>query len=130
MSKTNHVETGRQGEAIAEEYLQGKGYQIMATNYRFERSEVDIVAFQPRERWEDGGDMVFVEVKTRRGTGFGHPEEAVTPEKRKHLIRAARAWLHENRMDRTPARFDVVAITWLPGQEPEIHHIENAFWTF
>ena len=45
-------------------------------NYRFERSEVDLVCFRPAARYEDGGELVFVEVKTRRGTGFGRPEEA------------------------------------------------------
>lgn len=127
---SSHMDTGREGEQLAADYLVGKGYRIMGLNYRFQRSEVDIVALQPAEKWEDGGEMVFVEVKTRRGTGFGHPEEAVTEEKQRHLIRAARAWLHENRMDRTPARFDVVAITIPPSGEVDIHHIENAFWTF
>ena len=74
--------------------------------------------------------MVFVEVKTRRGTGFGFPEEAVTEEKQRHLIRAAKAWLHENKMDRTPCRFDVLAITLESGKDPAFHHLENAFWTF
>lgn len=126
----SHIDTGQEGERLALDYLTEKGYRIMATNYRFQRSEVDIVAFLPEEDYTRGGEMVFVEVKTRRGTGFGHPEEAVTEEKQRHLIRAAKAWLHENRMDKTPCRFDVVAITLLPGREPEIHHLENAFWTF
>ena len=125
-----HIETGKTGEDLAAEYLAGKGYTVMGRNYRFQRSEVDIVAFQPAKEWERGGEMVFVEVKTRRGTGFGHPEEAITEEKKRHLIRAAKAWLHENKMDRTPARFDVLAITIEPGSEPAYHHIENAFWTF
>ena len=125
-----HIETGRKGEEMAIDYLTEKGFRIMATNYRFQRSEVDIVAFLPAARYEDGGEMVFVEVKTRRGTGFGHPEEAVTEEKKRNLIRAAKAWMHENRMDRTPCRFDVLAITIEPGKTPEYHHIENAFWTF
>ncbi len=130
MTMSAHIETGKKGEELAQQFLVEKGFRIMATNYRFQRSEVDIVAFLPAKRWEDGGEMVFVEVKTRRGTGFGHPEEAVTAEKQKHLILAAKAWMHENKMDRTPCRFDVVAITIPPGGEAEYHHIENAFWTF
>jgi putative endonuclease len=127
---STHVETGKLGEQLASEHLIENGYQVMATNYRFQRSEVDIVAFEPATRYEDGGEMVFVEVKTRRGEGFGRPEEAVTDEKKRHLIRAAKAWLHENKMDRTPARFDVLAIDLRKGKPPEIHHIKNAFWTF
>jgi putative endonuclease len=45
-------------------------------------------------------------------------------------VKAARAWLHERRMEGTPCRFDVVSILLRNGAEPEIHHIENAFWIF
>jgi putative endonuclease len=124
------METGRLGEEMAQRYLTEKGYRIMTTNYRFQRSEVDIIAFLPDPDYTRGGELVFLEVKTRRGLGFGLPEEAVTPEKQRHLIRAAKAWLHENKMDRTPCRFDVLAINLSKDAEPEFHHIENAFWTF
>ena len=122
--------TGREGEEVAAAFLEAKGFRVMERNYRFERSEVDLVCFLPARRWEDGGEMVFVEVKTRRGTGFGQPEEAVTPEKQRHLVRAARAWLHERKMEGTPARFDVVSILMEAGAEPDIRHLENAFWIF
>lgn len=122
--------TGREGEEMAAAFLETKGFRIMERNYRFERSEVDLVCFLPARRWEDGGEMVFVEVKTRRGTGFGQPEEAITAEKQRHLVRAARAWLHERKMEGTPARFDVVSILMEAGAEPEMRHLENAFWIF
>lgn len=115
---------------MAAAFLETKGFRIMERNYRFERSEVDLVCFLPARRWEDGGEMVFVEVKTRRGTGFGQPEEAITAEKQRHLVRAARAWLHERKMEGTPARFDVVSILMEAGAEPEMRHLENAFWIF
>ncbi len=102
----------------------------MERNYRFERSEVDLVCFLPATRYETGGELVFVEVKTRRGTGFGRPEDAVGPDKRRHLVKAARAWLYERRMEGTPARFDVVSILLRSGSEPEIEHLESAFRTF
>ena len=126
----NTVETGRAGEEIASRYLEERGFRVMERNYRFERSEVDLVCFLPAVRYEDGGELVFVEVKTRRGTGFGRPEEAVGAEKRRHLVKAARAWLYERRMEGTPARFDVVSILLRPGSDPEIEHLENAFRTF
>lgn len=124
------MEAGRAGEELAVRFLEEKGFRVMEQNYRFERSEVDIVCFLPARRWEDGGEMVFVEVKTRRGTGFGHPEEAVDAQKQRHLVKAARAWLHERRMEGTPARFDVISILMLPGKDPDIRHFENAFWIF
>jgi len=130
MSRPDPHQTGRDGEDLAARYLEERGFTVMDRNYRFERSEVDLVCFLPAARYSDGGELVFVEVKTRRGTGFGRPEEAVGPEKQRHLIRAARAWLHERRMEGTPCRFDVIAIQLDGDAAPAIDHIENAFWTF
>ena len=71
--------------------------------------------------------LVFVEVKLRRGTGFGHPLEALTPRKQASIRSLARQYL----LDRRPAyfetlRFDVVGIV-LGSGEPEVLHLENAF---
>ncbi|MCG8339223.1 MAG: YraN family protein [Proteobacteria bacterium] len=52
------METGRTGERLAAEYLTERGFRIMATNYRFQRSEVDIIAFLPAARYEEGGELV------------------------------------------------------------------------
>lgn len=128
MTSDTHSAIGRRGEDAAAAFLEAKGFRVLERNYRFERSEVDLVCFLPAPRWEDGGEMVFVEVKARSGADFGHGEEAVTPEKQRHLVRAARAWLHERKMEGTPARFDVVAIG--TGPRPEIRHTERAFWIF
>jgi putative endonuclease len=126
---SRHMETGRAGEDLAASFLTGKGYRVLATNYRFQHAEIDIIAFLPTDRREDGGELVFVEVKTRRGSGFGYPEEAVTHHKQRHLIRAARAWLRENRMERALCRFDVIGIILSGDGESDIQHLENAFWT-
>ncbi len=120
---------GDRGERIAAEYLEGKGYRIIERQYRFERAEVDLICFEPSADYAEGGDLVFVEVKTRTGLGFGRPEEAVTEEKKRNLIKAAEAYLHENRMDGMPCRFDVVAVV-LGGGAPEITHFKDAFWKF
>ncbi|SHK49652.1 putative endonuclease [Rhodothermus profundi] len=119
---------GQQGEELAAAYLEQQGYRILARQYRFERAEIDLVCFEPAPRPEDGGEIVFVEVKTRRSLDFGRPEEAVTPEKRRHLIRAARAYLYEHHLQRARCRFDVVAIVLRNGQPPEITHFKDAFW--
>jgi putative endonuclease len=77
---------GQQGEQIAADYLQKKGYRIIERNYRYRRNEIDIIA--GRE-----GKIFFIEVKTRATTEKGHPAEAVTPQKQLEIIKAARAYL-------------------------------------
>ncbi|NNF59201.1 MAG: YraN family protein [Rhodothermaceae bacterium] len=121
--------TGAHGEDLAADYLEAKGYRVLDRNYRFMREEIDLVCFLPAERYEDGGELVFVEVKTRRGHGFGRPEEAVDRPKQEAIMRTAEAYLHERRLDGSPCRFDVVAITLGSGL-PEIEHFENAFGYF
>ncbi len=123
------VDLGRRGEEAAAAFLEEKGYRILERNYRFLREEVDLICFQPYERYEEGGELVFVEVKTRRSRSFGYPEEAVTPAKQKAIFRVAEAFLHEYRLEGSLVRFDVIAITW-QGKEPTIEHLENAFGMF
>lgn len=121
-------ELGQKGEALAADYLEAKGYRLLDQNYRFEREEVDLVMFEPTPA-NDGGEIVFVEVKARRGTGFGRPEDAVDEAKQKAIRRVAEAWLHERKLFPSPVRFDVVAILF-GGPEPEVEHFENAFGYF
>jgi len=120
---------GATGEDIAAQYLEGLGYYVLERNYRFEKAEVDLVCFEPAEVYEQGGELVFVEVKTRRGVGFGLPEEAVTPEKQRNVIKAAKAFLYERHLEGSPCRFDVISIL-LKNDQPEIEHFKNAFWSF
>jgi putative endonuclease len=122
---------GRDGEARAAAYLEARGYRVMERNYRFNREEVDLVCFQPYERYEEGGELVFVEVKARRGTAFGRPEDAVTEVKQRAVFRVAEAFLHEHRLEGALVRFDVVAVSFPErGGEPAIEHFENAFGMF
>lgn len=117
---------GQGGEDLAAKYLQDKGYRILERNYRFQRAEVDLVCFQPAKNYEDGGELVFVEVKTRSSHIYGVPETAVDISKQKNLRRAALAYLYEHRMEGAYCRFDVLAISRTSSQV-DIHHIENAF---
>lgn len=103
---------------FAARYLKKKGYRVLAKNWRARGVEVDVVVEDPR------GEVVFVEVKTRRSTHMGYPEEAVTAEKRRHMERAAEAWIAEHRV-LGPWRADVVAITMREGADPEIVHFEG-----
>lgn len=100
-------ETGILGEAKALAALRGAGYRVLARNYRCPQGEVDLVA-------EEGGRVVFVEVKARRGVAYGGPAAAVTGAKQLRIARAALHFLAANRMLDRPARFDVVTLLETP----------------
>ena len=110
---------GKEGERVAEQYLKKKGYTLVERNYRCAVGEVDLIALDRRV-------IVFVEVKTRSGHGFGTPLEAVQPRKQRKMIQAAQFFLTQKKLHQRDARFDVVGISW-PGGQPVVEHIENAF---
>jgi putative endonuclease len=120
MPTTNDI--GDHGERLAATHLEEAGYRLLDRNYRHDRNEVDLVCRDPAD-----GEIVFVEVKTRTGEGFGPPEASVTQEKQASLIAVARAYLHEEELEGTSARFDVVGIM-ISGDEPRVEHYQNAFW--
>lgn len=113
-------ETGIRGEELARKFLENKGYSIQETNYRCPRGEIDIIA-------RDGDTLVFVEVRTKSGTGFGSPEESITTTKMRHLAAAA-AHYCQTLGDLPPSqRIDVVAIIFNHRKtQSRIEHIENA----
>jgi len=117
---------GSKGEALAAQRLEEKGYRILDRNYRFERGEIDLVAFEPDDE-NEGGELVFVEVKTRSGLGFGEPEEAVSEEKQRSIVTVSQAWLHERKMEGAACRFDVVSVVLNQSDAPSITHHQNAF---
>lgn len=118
MGRKNSV--GSIGEKIALEYLKGKGYKIVATNYRTPLGELDIVA-----RFK--GLTVFVEVKARTGSSFGPPYLAVTRIKQRHIIRSALFYLKSHRLKDAPWRVDIVSVKLNYADELEnIELIENA----
>lgn len=119
MSK--HNELGVKGEILALEFLEKKGYTILEINWRFGKAEVDIIA-------RHQNTLLIVEVKTRTGNQFGFPEESVGTEKQKNLAAAAEEYLERNNLD-MDVRFDVVSITF-NGTNPEIFHIEDAFFPY
>ena len=100
---------GRSGEEIAALWYVAEGFTILARRFRVARGEVDLVARR-------GPLLVFVEVKTRRGDGWGAPAAAVDARKLLRLRLAARAWLAANTTrDAAEFRFDVVAVRFAPG---------------
>lgn len=94
---------GARGEQIAVDHLAAHGLVVLDRNWRCREGELDVVA-------TDGATVVVVEVKTRTGTGFGRPEEAVTPLKLARMRRVAQRWLAEHRVGWVEVRFDVVAV--------------------
>lgn len=116
--------TGVQGETYAYWYLRRNGYVMVARNFtrRGIKGEIDLVGY-------DGATLAFVEVKTRTGPRdeYGTPEDAVTIDKQRHLSRMARQFLREYRADKTPFRFDVLAIEAPPGQRPIVRLHKGAF---
>ncbi|OEU70006.1 MAG: YraN family protein [Desulfuromonadales bacterium C00003093] len=111
---------GRWGEEQAAVYLRKQGLKILARNYRAPVGEIDIIARSKRE-------LLFIEVKTRRGTGFGLPQEAVGPRKQKQIIRTAQWYLKQVKIGNLQPRFDVVAILCKSDNSAEINHLPNAF---
>lgn len=119
----NRRRIGQRGEDLALSYLAEKGYALVERNYRTRHGEIDLVV-------RDEETLVFVEVKLRRGTGFGDPLEAVTPRKRAKIRLMAEQYLVERDPEFIASfdelRFDVVGILLVSGK-PEIRHVENAF---
>jgi putative endonuclease len=117
-------QTGIRGETYAYWYLRRHGYIMIARNFIVPgmKGEIDLVGY-------DGSVLAFVEVKTRTGAEkeFGKPEDAVTPEKRRHLSRMARQFLAERRIAEAQCRFDVVAIESRPGGRPVVRLHKDAF---
>ncbi len=116
--KTEQQTKGMAGEELAARYLISKGYRIHERNWRFGHLEVDIIAGNSEY-------LVIVEVKTRKSTTMGAPEEFVTKVKQRNLIRAA-SYYSTFRGITKEIRFDIVSVLMDSGKE-EVWHIEDAF---
>ena len=112
---------GRWGEELAAEHLAAAGMEVLDRNWRCAEGELDLVAR------EADGTVVFVEVKTRAGIGFGEPAEAVGRVKQRKLRVLAGCWLAEHRTGRGGLRFDVIGIVRRPGEQPLVTHLRGPF---
>ena len=116
-----HLWLGDAGERLAARYLRRAGMKILLRRHRTPQGEIDLIC-------RDGNTVVFVEVKTRRGTATGLPADAVDLAKQRQLTRLALAFLKTHRLLEHPARFDVVGIVWPDAHTPPtITHYRNAF---
>ena len=115
---------GQQGESLACEHYSRRGATIVERNWRFGRAEIDLIVL-------DKGELVFVEVKTRRNQSFGGGFEAIPPWKQRHLERAATAYQqkHSSLYGELPVRFDVVVITFDESdpKSPTLEQLSDAW---
>jgi putative endonuclease len=114
------LDLGRLGEALAAARLEAAGLRVVARNWRCREGEIDLVAAGP-------GLLVFCEVKTRRGHGYGSPAAAVTHTKQARLRRLAAAYLAASAVPPCRIRFDVVAVTWPRSGQPAVEHLDGVF---
>ncbi|MEO5603763.1 MAG: YraN family protein [Cyclobacteriaceae bacterium] len=113
---SDKIKTGANGENLAAEYLMGKGFRVLARNYRWKRAEIDLII--QRDDW-----LIFVEVKTRSSNAFGEPESFVDDYKGRLIYGAAEEYIFS--IDwQGHIRFDIVSVKL--GTPPEIVHFEDA----
>ena len=118
--KNSRPSIGEQGEKIARDYLENKGYEIVETNYRFGHGEVDIIVRKDQL-------LIFVEVKTKKFGDFGDPINWINRRKQRQIGRIAKGYLYENNITDVDCQFDVITLNYEDGAY-KINHIENAFW--
>jgi len=110
---------GRYGEDRAASYLQERGYEIIDRNWHSQTGEIDLVA-------KDKDRLVFIEVKTRSGSGFGHPFEAITPSKVARMRRLVADWCVAKQVSSVKVRLDAIAVL-VTGGRVHIEHLKEVF---
>lgn len=116
-----HNDLGKLGEELAVDFLEKKGYEILETNWVFDKAEIDIIA-------QKENILAVVEVKTRSTIEFGLPQEFVKPKKIQLLVKAINEYVTQNELD-VDVRFDIVAIH-KNNNNYNFEHIEEAFYYF
>ena len=116
-----HNDLGKLGEQMAVEFLEKNGYEILETNWFFQKAEIDIIA-------KKDDTLAIVEVKTRSSLDFGLPQDFVKPKKIQLLIKAVNEYVVANNLD-VHVRFDIIAIH-KDGQSFTIEHFDDAFYYF
>ncbi len=111
-------ELGIYGEMLAKKHLEKEGYQILKTNYRYLKLEIDIISKKDNK-------IIVTEVKTRQTAEIGEPWMAVTRKKQKQIITCADAYLKNNHIE-LDVQFDIVSIVH-NQYRTKLEHIPNAF---
>jgi putative endonuclease len=110
---------GRYGEDRAAIYLQDHGYEIIERNWRSRSGEIDLIA-------RHKGRFVFVEVKTRNGSGYGHPFEAITRAKMSRMRRLVAEWCASRQLPAIRVRLDAISVL-ITGGRVLIEHLKEVF---
>jgi len=118
-NNVNQRAQGKEGEGIALKFLEKLGYIILEENYQYGHGEIDLIA-------DDKGEIVFVEVKTRKSLEYGYPETAITKKKIAQIRKVASAYLIEKNITEQTCRIDAVTILQNNEREPVINHYKNA----
>ena len=117
---TAKIRRGDEGERAAAQFLERRGYRILAYNYRTRLGEIDLIA-------EDKGTLVFIEVKVRGTDRFGGPAMAITVAKQARIARLAQQFLTARRLEDRPCRFDAVLISGVDPRSQRIELVTAAF---
>ena len=115
-----HLELGRAGEALAKTHLENSGYEILDENWTYGKAEIDLIAYKNKV-------IIFAEVKTRTGTGFGQPEDFVDARKQRLLAEAADEYIYLMN-HQGEVRFDIISVLFDKQKNYTLKHIEDAFW--
>jgi putative endonuclease len=119
--KTIQQQTGGSGEDLAAGFLKKNGYTIITRNYRYRKSELDIVC-------KKKNTIVVVEVKSIKTLDYGYAEERIVLKKQRQIIKATYAFLNEYyKFKGKEMRFDVITVN-MDHQPAEINHYQAAFW--
>jgi putative endonuclease len=116
--RLTRAQLGVLGEQLAAQYLLQLKWAVLQRNWRCRYGELDIIAV-------DGETLVFVEVKTRTGDGFGGVEHAVTPQKLRRIRRLAGLWLAGQQLGWKQIRIDVLGVRFGRRPEPEFLHLRG-----
>ena len=116
---SDKIKKGKEAEALAADFLKAKGFEIVARNYRYKRSEIDLIV--KKNNW-----LIFVEVKMRSSDAFGLPEDFVDYKKARNIMDGAEEYAYQQNWQGN-VRYDIVSVRDQHG-EKEIVHIEDAFY--
>ena len=112
------LDIGDFGEDLATEYLMSIGFEILERNWRHRHWEIDIIA-------KEGDTTVFIEVKTRKSTTYGLPEEGLTKKKLKTIIAAGAEYLEK--YPNWDVRYDCVSILLHGKDVKDLLHIRDVY---
>lgn len=110
---------GKYGEDLAASFLKDRGYSVIERNWRCSIGEIDLIA-------RHKNFLVFVEVKTRNGSGFGHPFEAITAKKVLRMRRLSAKWVADHNLQELNLRLDAIAVL-ISGGKVSIEHLKQVY---